>query len=136
MICAGGGGIPVVREPGGQRRGIEAVVDKDLTAAVLAAELGADAFLLLTDAPNVEIDYGTPTARAIRWAWVAEMRSQSFAAGSMGPRVEAACRFVEHTGGEAAIGRLEDAALLLSGSVGTLITTGGGRATERSPARA
>lgn len=136
VICAGGGGIPVVRQPGGQLRGIEAVVDKDLTAAVLAAELGADAFLLLTDVPNVEIDYGTPTARPIRSASVAEMRSKSFAAGSMGPKVVAACRFVEHTGGEAAIGRLEDAALLLSGSAGTVITAGGGRPAVRSAARA
>jgi carbamate kinase len=112
------------------------VVDKDLTAAVLAAELGADAFLLLTDVPNVEIDYGTPTARPVRSASVAEMRSQSFAAGSMGPKVVAACRFVEHTGGEAAIGRLEDAALLLSGSAGTVITAGGGRPAVRSAARA
>jgi carbamate kinase len=135
VICAGGGGIPVVRDPSGQLRGVEAVVDKDLTAGLLAAELGADVLLLLTDVANVELDYGTPKARAIGSASVAQMRAQSFAAGSMGPKVAAACRFVERTGGEAAIGRLQDAALLLSGSVGTVITAGGGRLAERSPGR-
>jgi carbamate kinase len=126
VICAGGGGIPVVREPGGRLRSVEAVVDKDLTAALLAAALGADVLLLLTDVANVELDYGTPGARAIGSASVTEMRAHPFAAGSMGPKVEAACRFVERTGGEAAIGRLQDAALLLSGRVGTVITSGGG----------
>jgi carbamate kinase len=124
VICAGGGGIPVIREPGGRLRGVEAVVDKDLTAAVLAEALGADALLLLTDVSNVESGYGTPKARAIGSVSVTEMRNQSFAPGSMAPKVEAACQFVERTGGEAAIGRLQDAARLLSGSVGTVITPG------------
>jgi carbamate kinase len=136
VICAGGGGIPVVRDSDGSLRGVEAVVDKDLTAALLATAVGADALLLLTDVANVELDYGTPRARAIGSSSVADMREHSFAAGSMGPKVEAACRFVEHTGGEAAIGRLEDAALLLSGAVGTVITRGGARLTERPPDRA
>jgi carbamate kinase len=135
MVCAGGGGIPVVRGSDGSLRGAEAVVDKDLTAALLATELGADALLLLTDVANVELDYGTPRARAIGSASVADMRDHSFAAGSMGPKVTAACRFVEDSGGEAAIGRLQDAALLLSGAVGTVITPGGGRRTERPPDR-
>jgi carbamate kinase len=135
VICAGGGGIPVVRDPGGSLRGVEAVVDKDLTAALLATRLRADALLLLTDVANVELDYGTPAARAIGPTSVAEMREHSFAAGSMGPKVAAACRFVEDTGGEAAIGRLQDAALLLSGAVGTVITTGS-RPAERPPDRA
>lgn len=136
VICAGGGGIPVVRDSGGSLRGVEAVVDKDLTAALLGKELGADALLLLTDVANVELDYGTPRARAIGSASVADMREHSFAAGSMGPKVSAACRFVENTGGEAAIGRLQDAALLLSGAAGTVITAGCGRLTERPPDRA
>jgi carbamate kinase len=136
VICAGGGGIPVVRDPDGSLRGVEAVVDKDLTAALLATRLDADALLLLTDVANVELNYGTPGARAIGAASVAQMRDHSFAAGSMGPKVAAACRFVEDTGGQAAIGRLQDAALLLSGAVGTLITARGGSPAERTPDRA
>jgi carbamate kinase len=122
VICAGGGGIPVVREPDGRVRGVEAVIDKDLTAALLAQELGADALLLLTDVPNVVRDFGTPQARAIGQTTVDKLRDCDFAAGSMGPKVEAACRFVERTGGMAAIGRLQDASLLLGGHVGTVVS--------------
>jgi carbamate kinase len=120
VICAGGGGIPVVREVGALR-GVEAVIDKDLTAAVLAESLGADVLLLLTDVAAVELDYGTPDARPIGAICVDELRAMPFPAGSMGPKVEAACRFVERTGGTAAIGRLGDAAHLLSGTFGTIV---------------
>ena len=136
VICAGGGGIPVVRDADGSRRGVEAVVDKDLTAALLATRLGAHALLLLTDVANVELNYGTAGARAVGAVSVAQMRDHSFAAGSMGPKVTAACRFVEGTGGEAAIGRLQDAALLLDGAAGTVITMDGGRPAERPSDRA
>jgi carbamate kinase len=123
VICAGGGGIPVCRDAEGRLRGIEAVIDKDLTAALLARELGADALLLLTDVDAVEIGFGTGTARPIRHTTPAAMRTEVFPQGSMGPKVDAACRFVEATGRPAMIGRLEDAAELLTGKKGTVIET-------------
>jgi carbamate kinase len=121
VVCAGGGGVPIV-VTASRARGVEAVVDKDLTASLLARELDADALLLLTDVAAVEDDYGTPRARPIRQATSAEMRKRDFPAGSMGPKVEAVCRFVEATGKPAAIGRLGDAGALLAGEAGTLIS--------------
>ena len=121
VICAGGGGVPVVVR-GGRARGVEAVVDKDLTASLLARELDADALLLLTDVAAVQDGYGTPQARPIRRATPAELRKRDFPAGSMGPKIEAVCRFAEATGKLAAIGRLGDAAVLLAGDAGTLIS--------------
>ena len=108
----------------GRLRGVEAVVDKDLTAALLAESVSAGALLLLTDVPAVMDGYGTPQARPIRRATPAELRGRSFPPGSMGPKIEAACRFVEATGGIAAIGRLDDAAALLDGTAGTLVAGG------------
>ena len=122
VICAGGGGVPVTRDEHGGLRGVEAVVDKDLTAALLAAAVGADMLLLLTDVPAVIDGYGTPHAHPIRRASPARLRALSFPAGSMGPKVEAVCRFTETTGRPAAIGRLDDAAALLDGTAGTIIT--------------
>jgi carbamate kinase len=104
--------------------GVEAVVDKDLTASLLARALAADAFIILTDVPAVEAAHGTPAAHPIRCAKVAELRAMAFPAGSMGPKVEAACRFVEETGRHAAIGRLADAAALLDGTAGTVVVPG------------
>ena len=128
VICAGGGGIPVVTDDEGGFRGVEAVVDKDLTAALLAEETGADALLLLTDVPAVQDGYGTPQARPIRRATPAQLRGRllagAFPAGSMGPKVEAACRFAAATGGMAAIGRLDDAQALLDGRAGTIVKDG------------
>ncbi len=124
VICAGGGGIPVVIDPDGRLRGVEAVVDKDLSAALLAIELHADVLLMLTDVAAVWSDWGTPTARPIRQAPPAALRRLSFAVGSMGPKVEAACRFVEATGGLAAIGALEDAPALLHDGAGTRVRPG------------
>jgi len=121
VVCAGGGGVPVVRDDAGALRGVEAVVDKDLTAALLARDLAADALLILTDVDAVEDGYGTPQARPIHRATPAELRARPFPAGSMGPKVEAACRFVEATGGMAAIGRLDDAEALLDGKAGTIV---------------
>jgi carbamate kinase len=120
VICAGGGGIPVVRERGGALRGVEAVVDKDLASALLARTLRADRLLLLTDVDAVYRDYGRPEACAVARASPEALRAMSFAAGSMGPKVEAAAGFAE-AGGIAAIGRLEDAAALLTGTAGTQI---------------
>ena len=121
VICAGGGGVPVVREANGDLCGVDAVVDKDLTTSLLAVRLQADALLLLTDVANVQRDYGTPHARAIDKTTVDTLRGIDFATGSMGPKVEGACRFVEATGGMAAIGRLADAARLLNGETGTVV---------------
>ena len=120
VVCSGGGGVPVVTA-NGDLHGVEAVVDKDLTASLLARELNADALLLLTDVAAVQDGYGTPQARPIRRATPAELRARAFPAGSMGPKVDAVCRFVDATGKPAAIGRLGDAQALLAGQAGTLI---------------
>jgi carbamate kinase len=122
VVCAGGGGIPVAEDGSGQLRGVEGVVDKDLTAALLAQAMDADALLLLTDVEAVQDGYGTPQARPLRAATSRELRARTFPAGSMGPKVEAVCRFVEATGGMAAIGRLADAGRLLDGTAGTIVT--------------
>ncbi len=125
VVCAGGGGVPVIRDERGKLRGVEAVVDKDLTAAVLAEALEADVLLVLTDVPNVMRHYGTPEAEPISRVTPGALRREAFAAGSMGPKVDAVCRFVELTGDMAAIGRLEDAELIIAGKAGTIITPGG-----------
>jgi carbamate kinase len=124
VICAGGGGVPVVRETSGSLRGAEAVIDKDLCAALLASQLEASALLMLTDADAVYAGWGGPDAAPIRRATPSMLRAMTFPAGSMAPKVEAACRFVEG-GGErfAAIGALEDAAAILRGEKGTRIST-------------
>ncbi len=122
VICAGGGGIPVIAGPGGELCGVDAVVDKDLTAALLARSVDADALLLLTDVDAVIENYGTEDARPIRKATPGELRSRSFPSGSMGPKVEAACRFVEATGRPAAIGSLGSAERMLAGTSGTIIS--------------
>ncbi|MCH5671962.1 carbamate kinase [Streptomyces gilvus] len=122
VICAGGGGVPVVADPdSGELTGVEAVVDKDLTAALLAEDLKADFLLVLTDVPNVYEDYGTPRQRALHDATPASLRRGTFPAGSMGPKTEAAARFVERTGGLAAIGSLDAAYEMLHGRAGTLV---------------
>jgi carbamate kinase len=125
VVCAGGGGVPVVRDEHGKLRGVEAVIDKDLATAKLAEALEADALLLLTDVAAVMRDYGTPQAAPIHRATPAALRRGEFAAGSMGPKVEAACRFVEVTGDLAGIGALEDAVAVLEGRAGTVVTPAG-----------
>jgi carbamate kinase len=125
VVCAGGGGVPVIRDERGQLTGVEAVVDKDLTASLLAEALEADALLLLTDVPRVLRHYGTPEQEEIDFATPAELRREDFASGSMGPKVEAVCRFVELTGDLAAIGALDDAAAILHGKAGTIVTPSG-----------
>ncbi len=121
VICSGGGGIPVTSNGGGRLRGVEAVVDKDLAAALLGIELHADALLLLTDVPAVQEGFGTPQVSPIRRASPAWLRTRSFPPGSMGPKIEAACRFAEATGNFAAIGQLTDAQALVSGTAGTIV---------------
>jgi carbamate kinase len=121
VVCAGGGGIPVLAGPAGTLHGVEAVIDKDLAAALLATSLDAERLLLLTDVDAVYRAYGTDEAEPIRETTPAELRRESLPAGSMGPKAEAACRFVEQTGGRAAIGALEDAAALAAGEAGTQV---------------
>lgn len=121
VICAGGGGIPVVPDGLNGLRGVEAVIDKDLSAALLARQLGADALILLTDVDAVYEGWGTPRERRIDVTTPAALRALDLPAGSMGPKVEAACRFVEGGGRLAGIGALADAAAILRGEAGTVI---------------
>ena len=121
VVCVGGGGIPVVVDHDGRLHGVEGVVDKDLAAALLAEGLGADALLMLTDVDGVQVNWGTPQARRLSEVSVGELAGMTFAAGSMGPKVQAACRFAEGTGGMAAIGSLGDAAEILRGRRGTRV---------------
>jgi carbamate kinase len=127
VICAGGGGIPTIHTPdpvpaGRRLTGVEAVIDKDLASALLAADLHADALLIVTDVDAVYAEWGTPQQRAIRSATPADLAASQFAEGSMGPKVRAACEFVQQTGGTAAIGSIDDAQALLTGSAGTTVS--------------
>lgn len=123
VVCAGGGGVPVVRDTSGRLRGIEGVADKDRTSALLAEALGAEGLLLLTDVDAVYRDWGTPAQRPIARATPEELARLDFDPGSMGPKVEAACRFAR-TGGWARIGALEDAARIARGGAGTSVAPG------------
>src|SRR3954447_1453074 len=127
VICAGGGGIPTMYTddpvPAGRRLvGVEAVIDKDLASALLAIDLDANALVIVTDVDAAYADWGTPQQRAIRRATPTALSASEFAAGSMGPKVRAACEFVERTGGLAAIGSIKDAEALVRGEAGTVVT--------------
>ncbi|MDQ3646107.1 MAG: carbamate kinase [Actinomycetota bacterium] len=128
VIAAGGGGIPVIHRASGDLAGVAAVIDKDLASALLAADLGAEALLLLTDVDHVSLGYDTPGARALETLTVAEARAYQadgeFGAGSMGPKVEAVCRFVAATGKLGVITSIRGAEDALSGGSGTRITPG------------
>jgi len=131
VILSGGGGIPVVEQPSGLA-GVEAVIDKDRAAAILAAELGADVLVIATDVPAAVIGFGTPEARALGHVSLAEMRELAaaghFGAGSMGPKVEAACAFVAGGGHASVITSLEKLGEVFTsplGAVGTVITMAG-----------
>jgi carbamate kinase len=126
VVCAGGGGIPVV-DDGQALRGVEAVIDKDLTAAILARDLDADTLVIATDVVNVMVDFGTSRARPLGRVTTAEMRAHAaagqFARGSMGPKVEAALRFLDSGGRRAVVTSLEHIADAVScDDVGTVIT--------------
>jgi carbamate kinase len=127
VICAGGGGIPTMYEPGADRKliGVEAVIDKDLCTELLARELDADLFVMLTDADAVYLDWGKPTQRAIQQATPVALADVGFAAGSMGPKVDAACHFARATGKKAAIGALADLERIIAGTAGTTISAHG-----------
>ena len=119
VICSGGGGIPTAYTEDGRLRGVEAVIDKDLASELLARELGADLFIMATDVDAVYLDWGTPAKRGIRRAAPEHVRQCRFTPGSMGPKVEAACQFVDLTGRVAAIGALEDLPAIVAGAAGT-----------------
>lgn len=124
VIAAGGGGIPTTYAHNTSRRfsGVDGVIDKDLAAALLARELGADLFVMLTDADAVYADWGRPAQRAIRRATPAALAQMSFAAGSMRPKVEGACRFARATGRPAAIGTVGELDQIVAGSAGTTVS--------------
>lgn len=124
VVAAGGGGIPVVRHSDGSLVGVEAVIDKDLSSAALAEGLRADVLIMATDAPALCLDWGTPHQRELGRVGEEELGRHRFAAGSMGPKVEAARRFVRRSGNRAVIGNLADIGGLLAGTLGTSVVPG------------
>jgi carbamate kinase len=125
VVANGGGGIPVVRETDGTLRGVEAVIDKDLGAAVLARTVDADVLIIATDVPNAVLRYGAPDAEPLRSVTVSRLRELAheghFASGSMGPKVDAACRFVEQGGTRAVITSLDQIIPAVAGDAGTVV---------------
>jgi carbamate kinase len=123
VICAGGGGVPTMFLPNGDGTltGVEAVIDKDLATELLAREVGADLFVMATDVDGVYTGWGTPEQRKLERVTPSELRELPFAAGSMGPKVEAAVRFVEATGNRAAIGGLNEIEAIVDGHEGTQV---------------
>lgn len=122
VICAGGGGIPIIRQADGKYIGVEAVIDKDKASALLAKNLGADVLLMLTDVDAVYKDWGTVKQKPIKNIKTTKINQMSFENGSMGPKIEAACDFVNATNGKAGIGTLKDALRIIEGTSGTLIS--------------
>lgn len=125
VICAGGGGIPTMYDPVRERTliGVEAVIDKDRATGLLAKDIDADLYVMATDVDGVYLDWGQPTKRRIAKMTVDELAGYGFAAGSMGPKVEAAIDFVRHTGKRAAIGSLADITQIVDGTAGTQVVT-------------
>ncbi|HEV8648286.1 MAG TPA: carbamate kinase [Actinomycetes bacterium] len=123
VICAGGGGVPTMYAPDAERTlvGVEAVIDKDLASQLLAREVGADLFVMATDVDGVYAGWGTPEQRRLERVTPNELRKLAFAAGSMAPKVEAAVRFVEGTGKQAAIGGLAEIEAIVDGNAGTRV---------------
>jgi carbamate kinase len=123
VICTGGGGIPTMWVPDEERTlaGVEAVIDKDLASELLAREVGADLFVMATDVDGVYDGWGTPAQRKLDRVTPGELRARPFAAGSMGPKVDAAARFVEATGKRAAIGALDEIEQIVEGRAGTTV---------------
>ena len=123
VVCAGGGGIPTAfaADGSGALEGVEAVIDKDWASELLARDLGADVYVMATDTDGVYLDWGTPSERLIDRATPAELAQHTFPAGSMGPKVDAACHFVLKTGKRAAIGALKDIREIVAGTAGTQV---------------
>jgi carbamate kinase len=124
VVCAGGGGIPTMFDEHGDLHGVEAVVDKDATSAMLAEQLDADLLVIATDVDGVYLDWGTPQSRRLERATPDELDGLGLAEGSMGPKVQAAARFVRATGKRAVIGSLEDLADMVGGTAGTVVEQG------------
>jgi carbamate kinase len=124
VICAGGGGIPTVLDEHGTLHGVEAVIDKDLASSLLAQELEADLLVIATDVDAVYADWGGPDQRRLETITPDELEALPFPAGSMGPKVEAACGFVRATGREAVIGSLADIKDIVHGDAGTRVRLG------------
>ena len=122
VICSGGGGVPVRQLEDGKLEGVEAVVDKDLTAALLAEQMGADALVIMTDVPAVCVNFGQPDQKEIHKASTQGIGELDFPAGSMGPKIDSCANFVEKGGRFAAIGSLYDVEKIVSGEAGTWIT--------------
>jgi len=123
VICAGGGGIPTLYGEDGKLKGIEAVIDKDLCSSLLAEQLDADLLVIATDVSAAFVDWGQPSQKAIAQAHPDAIEKLGFAAGSMGPKVQAACEFARHTGKIAVIGSLADIEAIVQGKAGTRIST-------------
>ena len=121
VICCGGGGIPTYFDEQGNLVGAEAVIDKDLASSLLASEVEADIFVIATDVNGAYVDWGKPTQRRIAEADPESLRAFGFAKGSMGPKVEAVCRFVDKTGKPAVIGALSEIDQILAGKAGTRV---------------
>jgi len=125
VICAGGGGIPVRMTETGAIKGVEAVIDKDLSAAMLGSKLSMDGLIMLTDVDAVCINYNKPGMKKIKSVRADELRKMEFSKGSMGPKVQAACMFTERSGGWAAIGSLNELTKIVKGESGTRISNQG-----------
>jgi carbamate kinase len=123
VICAGGGGIPTLYGTDGKLKGVEAVIDKDLCSALLAEQLESDLLVIATDVSTVFSDWGQATQQSISAAHPDELAKLDFAAGSMGPKVQAACEFARNTGKVAVIGSLADIQAIVQGKAGTRIST-------------
>ena len=121
MICAGGGGIPTMYDENGKLHGVEAVIDKDLASALLAGQLDADLLVIATDVDGVYTDWGTPEQTRLGRVTADDLERLDLPAGSMGPKVEAACGFTRTTGNEAVIGALADIAKIVDGAAGTRV---------------
>ena len=121
MICAGGGGIPTMYDENGNLHGVEAVIDKDLASALLAEQLDADLLVIATDVDGVYTDWGTPNQARLSKVTSDELAGLDLPAGSMGPKVQAACGFARNTGTEAVIGALTDITKIIEGATGTRV---------------
>jgi carbamate kinase len=132
VICAGGGGIPTMYDPNADRTlvGVEAVIDKDFASELLAREVKADLFVMATDVDGVYAEWGTPDQRRLEKVTPEELRGSEFAAGSMGPKVAAALRFVDNTGSRSAIGSLEQIEQIVDGTAGTQVALASANRTE------
>ena len=124
VVCAGGGGIPTMYDEDRMLRGVEAVIDKDLAASLLAQELGADLLVIATDVDGVYLNWGTPDQQKLGSVTPDEFEGLDLPKGSMGPKVDAACQFARATGNEAVIGSLADIDEIVQGTAGTRVKVG------------